>query len=70
MEQGRHAPARIEAGRNVCANLLDHERMLRDRKCVFADGLAIPSRDTREAVRYVFNLNVQGRRIEQVETSP
>jgi hypothetical protein len=37
---------------------------------MIADCLTVPTRDTRKSMRNVFNLDVERRRIEQIESSP
>ena len=49
------------------ADRLHQERVLRHREDVVADGLPVPARDAREAVRDVLDLDVERRRVEEVE---
>jgi hypothetical protein len=48
---------------------INEQRMPRHRKNVRAAGLPIPARDTGEAVPYILDLDVERRRIEEIETA-
>src|SRR5215475_5116480 len=58
----------VQAGALVSDNF-DQQRMLRYRIDVRALGLAVPARHAREPMRDIFNLDIQWRRIKQVESS-
>jgi len=58
-------PAELPAG-----NLLHQQGVLRHRKDVGTDGLPVPARDPGQPVRDVLDLDVERRRIEQVEPPP
>ena len=58
MQQRGQTPLRIHPGLDVGDDVLDHQRVLGDRKAVFADGLAVPAGDARQAVGDVLDLDV------------
>ena len=49
---------------------LNEQRMLRNGKDVRALGLPVPARDACKAVSDVFDLDVERRRIEEIELAP
>lgn len=56
----------VERGRDV----LDEQRVLRDRKRVPADRLPVPPRNARQAMRDVFELYIAGAWRKKIETPP
>src|SRR5258708_28970028 len=48
---------------------LHQHAVLRNRECVGASGLAVPSRYAREAMGYVLDFDIERRRIEQIESA-
>ena len=61
--------AQIHARVLVPNHGFDQQRMLRDREDVCADGLAVPAGDEGEAVGDVLDLDVERRRIQEVEAA-
>ena len=50
-------------------DVFDNKGVLRDRKCVVANGLTIPARDAGKTVRDVFDLDIVRRRRQQIEAA-
>ena len=69
VEQRRQALARRCGGVLQPVHALDEQRVLRDREGVVAEGLAVPAGDPGETVRDILDLDVERRRIEQVEAT-
>ena len=70
VQQHREPAAAIEPRRAQPRQRLDQQAMLRNGKDVRALGLAVPARHPRQTVGDVFQLDVERRRIEQVEPAP
>ena len=69
VQQHHETPARGNAGVDRAGDMFDKQGMLRDGKYVLACRLAVPARDARKPVRDVLDLDIERRRIEQVEPS-
>src|SRR5262249_32986198 len=67
VDESRKPVASIELGGERARNGFDQEGMLRDRKSMIADCLAVPTRDPRETVRDILDLDVERRRVQQVQ---
>ncbi len=67
MQQYRKTPAAIEPRYARPRQRFDQEAVLRHRVDIGADGLSVPARDPRQAMRDVFKLDVERRGVEQIE---
>ena len=67
MQQGhqpvRYADLRVDVG----ADIFDNQAVLGDGKAMFAKGLSVPARNARQPQGDVVDLDIDGRRIEQVQ---
>ena len=59
MQQRHQTQLLVPVRRDLAANLLHDHRVLRHREGVRADGLAVPARHAREAVRDILDLDVE-----------
>jgi hypothetical protein len=69
VQQNGKPPAAIHSGRALVSQRLDEQRMLRHGKDMRAACLSVPARHARQPVRNVFDLDVEGGRVEQIEPS-
>ena len=69
VQQGGQTPLGLQPRPDVSGDLLDHAGVLGHREGVLADRLPVPAGDPGQAVGDVLDLDVEGRRIEQVEAT-
>jgi hypothetical protein len=69
MEQCGEAQSHTRLGPEFMDKSFDQETVLGDGECVVALGLTIPACDARQAMRDIFDLDIEGRRVEQIETA-
>ena len=58
-----------DARLQLCDAVFDQHAVLRDGEGVVAVGLAVPARDAGEAVSDVFDLDIEGGRVQKVESA-
>ena len=70
MQQRREPHAAVEAGRQRAGDGLDEKTMLGHREGMIAQGLPVPAGDARQAMGDVLDLDVERRRVEEIEPPP
>ena len=69
MEKCGKAPAPVGTWSKQCEHFGNEDRMLGDRIREVADSLTVPAGNERQAVGNVFDLDIEWRRIEQVQSA-
>ena len=69
MQHQREREPPVGLAEAAAGDLLDQQRVLRDREDVGPDGLAVPAGNAGKHVRDVLDLDVERRGVEQVETA-
>ena len=70
MQECREFPFCRPAGLAFAAEISNENAMLRDGKTVSSGGLTVPSCNPRKPVCNIFDFDIDGRRVKQIEPTP